>query len=128
MEQLRSYLHARSWLVAAVVLSALCLRMLTPQGYMPAVEQKAIEILVCHGAGEAPPSVRLQLPPDKGSAAEERCAFADLAMPMLGTVDPIQLALALSFILALWLTFPQAAPLRAPRHLRPPLRGPPTTA
>jgi|SRR5690606_25387076 len=128
METFRAYLSTRTWLVVAIVSAALCLRVLTPQGYMPVFDEKQVEVLVCHGAGDGPDSVTLDIPADKRSGDAERCAFADLAMPLLGAIDPIQLALALAFVLALWLSFSNAAWFRARRHLRPPLRGPPATA
>lgn len=129
MNYLRTQLRARPWLVAAALVAALCLRVLAPQGYMPIVERQGVEVLVCHGAGEAPDSVRLAVPAEPaGGDAAERCAFADLAMPLLVAVDPIELAMALAFVLALWLIFSSARPLRAPPRLRPPLRGPPATA
>jgi hypothetical protein len=129
MESLRTYLTSRSWLIAAVVLAALCLRVLTPQGYMPVIEQERIEVLVCHGAGNAPATVQLDIPAGTTSdGAAERCAFAELAVPLLGSIDPIQLTLAIAFVLALWLANSSTVPLRATPHLRPPSRGPPAAA
>lgn len=129
MGALRNYFGTRVWLVAAIVAAALCLRVLLPQGHMPVFEQKQIEVLVCHGAGTAPATVQVELPREsKPDKAAERCAFADLSVPMLGMADPLQLALALAFVLALWLTFSSPIPLRTPARLRPPLRGPPAAA
>lgn len=128
METLRTYLKARTWLVVAIVSAALCLRVLMPQGYMPAFEQEQVEVLICHGTSDAPASLRLDVSADKYSDAAKQCAFADLAVPLLGAIDPVQLAPALAFVLALWLAFSSAVLFRAASHLRPPLRGPPATA
>lgn len=131
MTRARTYLLARPWLIVAAGLAALCLRVLTPPGFMPVVEPQRIEVLVCHGAGAAPASVRLEVPANPaypaGEDAAERCAFADLAMPLLGAVDPILLAAALAFVLALGLRALPAPALREHPRLRPPLRGPPVS-
>jgi hypothetical protein len=129
MGPLRAFLSARSWLVVAVLVAALALRVLVPAGTMPTFEQKRIEVLVCHGAGGSAVSVALDQPlKPKGESAAERCAFADLSVPLLGAADPFLLALALAFVLALWLMASRPLPARTIAHLRPPLRGPPTPA
>jgi hypothetical protein len=129
MGPLRAFLSARSWLVVAVLVAALGLRVMLPAGTMPVFEKQRIAVLVCHGAGGSAASVELDLPmKPKSESAAERCAFADLSVPPLGGVDPFLLSLALAFVLALWLTFSRPLPARTIAHLRPPLRGPPIPA
>jgi hypothetical protein len=60
-----------------------------------------------------------------GTQSAGGCAFADLALPALGSTDPLLLPAALLFILALGLFAASELPQRAALRLRPPLRGPP---
>lgn len=64
----------------------------------------------------------------KQAAADGACPFTALGHGLIGGADPVQLALALLFILTL--AFAPLVPARAKPvfHLRPPLRGPPALA
>jgi hypothetical protein len=111
-------------LAAAAVLAALLLRLVVPAGFMPVVEHGRLTIALCSGAGPmtAMPGHGHHQPP---ATAAKSCAFADLAVPAIGGADPIQLAAALRFVLALGLVLALVLPVVAPARLRPPLRGPP---
>lgn len=117
----------------AVIALALAMKAVVPAGYMVDSASKALTIRVCADAQLAS-TVRDIVVPMKGepagkhSKADDTCPYGALSFAGLAGVDPIQLALALLFILA---TGFAALALPAPRriaHLRPPLRGPPALA
>jgi hypothetical protein len=117
------------WLLLA---AALAIRAVMPQGYMVTMAPGQIAISICTGQGPSTILIGKAQGSDHsddghdGQDAAQRCAFADLTVPGLPAVPPIELALALAFVLALWLA--HAVPLRLHRvgRLRPPLRGPPS--
>jgi hypothetical protein len=115
----------------AAIALALAMKAVVPAGYMVDSASKALTIRVCADAQLAS-TVRDIVVPMKGepagkhSKADGTCPYGALSFAGLAGADPIQLALALLFILATGFT---ALALPAPRriaHLRPPLRGPPT--
>jgi len=125
---LRHYLRAHRRIAALVVALALAVRILVPAGFMPAIDGGAITVTLCNGYG--PATVTLAIPGkhhggDGGQRTQQPCAFADLALPVLGGADPVQLAAAIAFILLAAFFAVRAFPLARPRQLRPPLRGPP---
>jgi len=114
------------WLLLA---AALGMRAFLPQGYMVTAGPDQIAISICTGQGPTTILIGKAQGSDHSQDeqdAAQRCAFADLTVPGLAAVPPIELALALAFVLALWLA--EAAPLRLRKvgRLRPPLRGPPS--
>ncbi|QKS01890.1 hypothetical protein F9288_01725 [Sphingomonas sp. CL5.1] len=115
-----------------IVAAALAVRVLVPAGFMPTLDGGRIVIGICNGYG--PATMAIAIPGlehhdgEDGDRAHSPCAFADLALPMIGGADPVQLAGALLFILALALLLAEALPPRAAARLRPPLRGPPLVA
>ena len=121
-------------LAALILVAALLVRVLVPAGFMPTLDNGRVVIGICSGYG--PTSMAINIPGleqaghagDAGDQAKSPCAFADLALPMIGGADPIQIAQALLFILAIALLLAETLPPRAPAWLRPPLRGPPLTA
>ncbi|WP_298675784.1 hypothetical protein [uncultured Sphingomonas sp.] len=132
MAALRRLLRTCPALAALIVAAALLVRVLVPAGYMPTLDNGRIVIAVCSGYG--PAMMAITIPgldhhdAQDGDQAKSPCAFADLALPMIGGADPIQLAQALLFILAIALLLAETAPPRAAARLRPPLRGPPLIA
>lgn len=113
---------------------ALLTKVLVPVGFMPtAIKDGTITVRVCAGQMLEPATMEIAipgLPPkhDNGSQKTDMpCAFAGLAMAMLGGIDPTLLALALAFVLALALRPTPPPRLSQPTYLRPPLRGPPFT-
>lgn len=148
MQPLRSALLKQPLLAAAILLAALLLRLFVPAGFMPVVENGRLTLVVCsgygpvpappmeHGATYAMPGMAHHAEPQHHGSdhhppehqVQSPCAFADLALPVIGGADPIQLAAALLFILAAALLLHAQLPPPAARHLRPPLRGPPLLA
>lgn len=134
MQAVRHLLAQRHF---AVLLCAatLLLKLLVPTGYMIDNSSGHLNITICSGFGPAATTM-MDMPgmhgamPNHGKSkdhgkAEMPCAFSGLSAAMLGSIDPVQLAALIAFILALGLiaTVPPA-PSR-PAYLRPPLRGPP---
>jgi len=125
---LRLFLRSHARLAALVVAMALAVRILVPAGFMPTLQQDgSLTIALCNGT--SPATMELKIPGMKHHGGEhqtqERCAFSDLALPVLGGADPVQLAAAIAFLmLAAFFAVP-AFDLRRARQLRPPLRGPP---
>lgn len=128
MTALRRHLRSRPWLAALALAAALALRLLVPAGFMPTVADGRVTLTLCSGVQPAAPMAAMpgMAHHDDGSGtAEAPCAYADLALPALGSADPALLAAALAFVVALAMR--RAIPLapRASARLRPPLRGPP---
>ena len=138
MGTLRTFLLRYRALAFAVLALALAMRAIVPAGTMIGTEPKVLTIRICDdtqlsaaAASAKPRDIAIPMkgePAGKHSKADDQCAFGALAFASLGGADPIQLALALLFILATgFAALAQPAPRRT-THLRPPLRGPPARA
>ena len=109
------------------------MRLIVPAGYMLDVSHGSIMVELCSGAGPmrmamAMPGMGHQDGGREHGKTEQPCAFAGLAAPALGGADPILLAVAILFIMAVGrCAAPTLSRPRAPR-LRPPLRGPPSAS
>lgn len=133
MRALRHVILAQRPLAALLLAAALLMKLAIPAGYMPSVAGGGIAIVLCPGAAPVPtaamPGMSHHKPDSRDHGkAESPCAFAGLSVPSMAGADPIQLALALLAIFAAALVVAPPAPMRRPRHLRPPLRGPPLPA
>lgn len=134
MAALRRLLRNCPVLAALIIAAALAVRVLVPAGYMPTLDNDRVVIGICSGYG--PTMMAMAIPGleqpthhgGDGDQARSPCAFADLALSVIGGADPIQLAEALLFILTVGLVFIVPLPPRVAARLRPPLRGPPLTA
>jgi hypothetical protein len=122
--------------------ATLLLKLLVPTGYMIGSEQGRPAIIMCPAA--MPPvavagmagmhgdmadhgkSMDHGAPRDHGKP-EMPCAFSALSAPALDTIDPIQLAALIAFVMAIGLAGVALPPPSRPAYLRPPLRGPPAT-
>ena len=130
---LRSLLARHRWLAIWLAGAALMLKVLVPAGFMPTVSSGTILVQLCSGQG--PQTVMMELPGRSGDhdpadhkQADMPCAFSGLSSPALAAADPILLALAIAFILAMgFLGLSFALPGASP-FLRPPPIGPPTAA
>lgn len=128
MARLRRLLDNRA-LCGALLALALAMKLLVPGGFMPAVSGGTIVIRLCSGTGPMAMAMPGLADDERGEGhpgkAEQPCAFGGLAAPALGAIDPVLLAVAIAFILALALhpVAPRIAGLAV--RLRPPLRGPP---
>ncbi len=129
MTALRALLQARCHLALALIALALAVRILVPAGMMPGSGDRVLAVQICADASGLPKSQVLvipgQLAPHEDNSAKGTCAFAGLAAPALAGADPVLLAMALAFILAIGLAL--AAPALPARFARfqPPTRGPP---
>ena len=132
MMALRTLLRAHSPLAMVLVAMALAVRLLVPAGTMPGSGDRVLAVEICADASGAPQTQLLVIPgkpaPHENSAAKVTCAFAGLAFPALAGADPVLLALALAFIMAIGLSL--VAPSLPARFTRfqPPSRGPPAFA
>lgn len=132
MHRLRRLVLANRPFACAIIALALILKIAVPAGFMPTVSEGQIVISVCSGMGET--TMAITIPGLKNgksdggsphSKIDQPCAFAGLSAPSLAAADPILLAAAILFVLALGmrpLLLPAAS---ASPYLRPPLRGPP---
>lgn len=137
MAAFRLFLRDRHRLAVLLVALALAMKALVPAGMMLGTAPGAtvLTVLVCAdsqgGSYEKqiviPHSGKAQGTGESGKKAET-CPWSGLGSASLAGADATLLALALAFVLALGFRDPAAPLLRAHRHLRPPLRGPPATA
>lgn len=118
---------------------ALLLRFVVPSGFMPVFEHGRVAILLCPGTSPAMalmsgPTVSEPAAASKaghplghgqGGKLEAACPYAGLAMPVAGGADPVQLATALLYILALGFAATALSFVGSAFRLRPPARGPP---
>lgn len=133
MTPLRACLRDRRHFALALILLALTMRLLLPIGFMPDVSAGRITIALCTGHG--PATAEIALPSgtnhhDSGQTAKQDmpCPFASGAAHGLGGADPILLAIAIAFVMALGFVATPLPRRAEAAHLRPPSRGPPLTA
>lgn len=132
MHLLRRLVLCNRPLAISALALALLMKLAIPAGFMPSVSDGQIVVSLCSGTGAS--TIVMTIPglehgkPDGGGhpgKAEQPCAFAGLSAPSLAAADPVLLAAAILFVLALGI---RPLPLPAsitPPYLRPPLRGPP---
>lgn len=124
------------WLALTLVLAAFAMKALVPGGYMVAVQGKVLTVAICGDGSSGHLTAQLTIPmqgdpaPGQGghAKAEGACPYSALSFASLGGSDPVLLALALAFIVALGLLPRIPRPLGQTPYLRPPLRGPPVFA
>lgn len=135
MGTLRTFLRRHRELALLLAALALCLKALVPAGFMVASHGRVLTIEVCADASGAQVTRQIVVPAKAGESAPAKaqdggqaCSFAGHGHAGLAAADPVLLALALAFILALG--YLPVQPLRLARvfTLRPPLRGPPAIA
>ena len=132
MHRLRNLVLANRPFACAVLALALMMKLVMPAGYMPTVSSGQIIVSICSGTG--PMTMVMTIPglehgKSEGDGhqgkTEQPCAFSGLNAPSLAAADPVLLAAAILFVLALGMR-PLVLPAStAPPYLRPPLRGPP---
>jgi hypothetical protein len=132
MTPLRHYLRDRRHFAMAIIMLALLMRLLLPTGFMPDVSAGKITIALCTGHGPATIDIAA---PAGGHHGEGQPAKHDMPCPFssgtsygLAGADPILLALAIAFVMALCLRPVAATRVADAPYLRPPLRGPPLQA
>lgn len=133
------HLFAQRHLAVLICAAALLMKLVIPTGYMIGSDHGRPSIILCSGI--APMTMAMDTPEmadamaGHGQGPHDRkdhegagmpCPYASMSAAMLDTVDPIQLAALVAFVMAIGLA---AAVLPTPfgaAYLRPPLRGPPT--
>lgn len=135
---LRIALGRHRWLAALVLAAALLLRVAVPAGYMPVMSAHGVTLVLCPGQApvrarpamhHAMPGMSHDMPDDSHHADyQNRCAFADLALPLIGGADAVLLAAAIAFVMARALRPARTLPPRPAPYLLPPSRGPPLPA
>lgn len=133
MHSLRRLVRSNRLIAATFLVLALLVKLVVPVGFMPVVDNGRIVISICSGSGPMALSI-----PDLGHGpsdghgdlgrSEQPCVFAGLSTASLAAADPVVLAAAILFILALGLLPARTLVATAPAYLRPPTRGPPVCA
>jgi hypothetical protein len=136
MYSLRSLIRNHRHSVLALLMLALCIKALIPNGYMvSASDDTILTVTICSESSGDLKQVQMVVPrKDQGSKHSDgtqkaqHCAFAGLSHFAVAGADMFLLALALAFLIVLGLAPTQRQPDRLLSNLRPPLRGPPATA
>jgi hypothetical protein len=134
VQRVRNHIQRNGALAALLLALTLLLKIAVPNGYMLDTSGGTIRITICPAMG---PMTTMAMPGMTDSAshnhhkgsekADQPCAFAGLNAHSVAATDPVLLALAIVFVMAL-ISRRIAPPLVGLRlHLRPPLRGPPAT-
>lgn len=131
MKLIRHLLHNyRVWLSILFML-AFAMKALVPHGYMISSDSQTIMVKICNGAGDAEQVIEIPMNADTGSHDEgsdktgEACSSGSVSQSTMTATDPLQLALALAFIMVAGLAVRTAMRRTHATRLRPPLRGPP---
>jgi len=135
MKLFRAFLLHHRRLALLLVVMALAIKAMIPDGFMPHFGSRTISIQICADAIGQPMTRQITVAQrgdtDGKSAhgkAEGLCAFTALGHSALGGADPVLLLAALLFLFVLgFAPLVPAAPRRV-TFLRPPLRGPPALA
>lgn len=134
MTALRAFFLHHRRMAALLIALTLAMKALVPAGFMlgsdtPNGSSTVLTVQICADALGQQITQKIVLPSSHSgedkAKSDSPCHFTALGHAMLGGTDPLLLAVALAFILALGFA-PILPP--APRRiafLRPPLRGPP---
>lgn len=131
MGELRAFLIEHRRLAAIVVAFALLMKALLPAGYMvgQVPGRTVLTVLVCADASGDHLYRQVSLPAsgqrDGNPSSHDVCPFAGHGFAALGGADPIQIALAILFVLALGFAPVPLPRLARARHVLPPPCGPP---
>lgn len=134
MTAFRAFFLARRNMALAVIALALVMKAIIPAGYM--LDQtargggKVLTVRICEDAADFGHVVVRDIHLGSKSAgkherAGETCPFTALGMAGLSGVDPVLLASALAFVMALAFARRLLPAPRRTAYLRPPLRAPP---
>ena len=136
MQFARTLIVRHAGLLIGLLACTLLLKMVVPFGYMPAMVDGRIAIVVCPGVAPitaavpahdmAMPGMHHDRPDEQGHGKPEMpCAFAGLNAATLAPIDIGLLVAAIAFVFLRAIRTP-AIPARDSRlRLRPPLRAPP---
>lgn len=133
-------LLARRHFAMLICVAALALKLLVPGGYMLSADHGRISVTLCAGVAPSPGPAAMATSmagmhgdmrdherQDSHGQVELPCAFAGLAHQALAAADPILLAAAIAYIVTRAVTARARGLTTITHHLRPFLRGPPTT-
>ena len=134
VQLIRSALTRCQLLAVAILSGALVLRLAVPAGFMPVLQDGAPTLTICPGwsthiaAKAGLGMAAMDHHRDDAPQPQRGCAFADLALAMVASSEPVQPGPAIA-----WPGFTPASkgetrPAIPIGHLRPPLRGPPRLA
>lgn len=135
MSSFRALTRRNAQFTLVLLALALAVKALLPAGYMiSATGERFLTVTICADASGTPKQMQIAISDkddaggDHSEAADkgQPCAFSGLGHAALSGVDPVLLAVALAFILLVWLAPLRAPPARDIPFLRPPLRGPPS--
>lgn len=128
----RDVLQRHAMIAMSIMVLVLAVRALIPAGYMTSASPAGLTVELCSGVSGK--TVTIALPGQSShqhhgkDQADKPCAFASLAQAMTPAADPVLLASAIAFIIALGVLLYSSPPQARTGHLRPPLRGPPLVA
>lgn len=135
MNTFRALLRHHRRLALLLVVLALAVKAIVPDGFMPAAKGTTISIQICADAFAQPVTRQIVVPAkgvDAGKDSQHKsegfCAFTALGHGALGGIDPVLLVAALLFLFVLGFAPLVPATPRRMVFLRPPLRGPPALA
>ncbi len=140
MTRFRAFVLSHRAFAGVLIALALAMKALVPAGTMIAPQAHVLMVQICDGFGPAertlahavaiPVSEKGAARHDGGKAAHDApaCPYATLGLAGLGGGDPLLIALALVFMLAVARARPVGRAPRARAFLRPPLRAPPALA
>jgi hypothetical protein len=135
MQALRALLHRHRLLAIALAVCALAIKAAVPAGYMVGQHGTVLTIEICADASGGALTKQIVIPSSgqksdrsEQAKAQQTCPFGAMGHGALAGADPVLLALAIAFILALGFAAAPSAPLKRIAFLRPPLRGPPLHA
>lgn len=91
---------------------------------------RTLTVSICSPTGHSAPTVEIPIKGKQDKKANETapCSFGTLSQGMLGGADPVLLATAIAFLIALGFAPCHAVLLSQPAGIRPPSRAPPRTA
>lgn len=140
MAPLRAFFCDRGRLALILLALAIAVRALIPSGYMLSGGMlgggaQVLTVQICADAQSGMQTRHIILPSKDGSAkagspeahdaSAKPCAWSSAGLDSTSPVDPILLALALLFILAVGYLAVSSPRVAQAAFLRPPLRGPP---
>jgi hypothetical protein len=133
MTDFRAFFLRHRALALAVIALALMMKAIVPVGTMIGGDVTALTLRVCDGYADGDTGHDIVIATKKSGHNEagkalhdqQACPFSALAHAHVGGADPIQLAIALAFIVLVGLAPPIRTPPRPLARLRPPLRAPP---
>ncbi len=131
MKLIRHLLQTRSSWFAVLFTLVLAMKALVPNGYMISADSETITVKMCNGVGDGQQTIEIPMnvggnEHDSGSnMTSEACSSSSVSQSTMTATDPLQLSLALSFIMLVGLVAKTAILLEHSVRLRPPLRGPP---